>query len=87
MPPLVRFAIPLMLSLFLQAMYGAADLIVVGQFGSTASVSAVATGSQLMVAVTAIVTGLTMGVTVLIGQAATIFLRYLREKFSSCEKT
>ena len=70
MPPLVRFAIPLMLSLFLQAMYGAADLIVVGQFGSTASVSAVATGSQLMVAVTAIVTGLTMGVTVLIGQAA-----------------
>lgn len=69
MPALVRFAIPLMLSLFLQALYGAVDLIVVGQFGSTSSISAVATGSQLMVAVTAIVTGLTMGVTVLIGQA------------------
>ena len=58
-----------MLSLLLQSLYGAADLIVVGHFGSTASVSAVATGSQLMVAVTAIVTGLTMGVTVIIGQA------------------
>lgn len=69
LPPLIKFAIPLMLSLLLQALYGAVDLIVVGQFGSTASVSAVATGSQLMVAVTAIVTGLTMGVTVLIGQA------------------
>lgn len=66
--PLIRFAIPLMLSLFLQAMYGAVDLIVVGQFGSTASISAVATGSQLMVVVTGIVTGLTMGVTILIGQ-------------------
>ena len=69
LPVLTGFAFPLMLSLLLQALYGAVDLIVVGQFGTTASVSAVATGSQLMVAVTAIVTGLTMGVTVLIGQA------------------
>ena len=69
LPVLIRFAVPLMLSLFLQALYGAVDLVVVGQFGSTASISAVATGSQLMVAVTTIVTGLTMGVTVLIGQA------------------
>lgn len=67
--PLIRFAFPLMLSLLLQSLYGAVDLIVVGQFGSTASISAVATGSQLMIAVTAIVTGLTMGVTVLVGQA------------------
>ena len=69
LPSLIIFAIPLMLSLFLQALYGAADLFVVGQFGSPESISAVATGSQVMVAVTAIVTGLTMGVTVLIGQA------------------
>ncbi len=69
LPVLTGFAFPLMLSLLLQALYGAVDLIVVGQFGTTASVSAVATGSQLMIAVTAIVTGLTMGVTVLIGQA------------------
>lgn len=69
LPSLIRFALPLMLSLLLQSLYGAADLIVVGQFCSTASISAVATGSQLMVAVTALITGLTMGVTVLVGQA------------------
>ena len=43
--PLVRFALPLMLSLLLQAFYGGADLAVVGWFSPTASVSAVATGS------------------------------------------
>lgn len=38
-------------------------------FAQTASVSAVATGSQVMQAATVLVTGLTMGVTVLLGQA------------------
>ena len=68
-PPLIRFSLPLILSLLLQGLYGAVDLAVVGRFATTASTSAVAVGSQLMVAVTAIVTGLTMGVTVLIGKA------------------
>lgn len=31
--PLIRFALPVLLALFLQAMYGAVDLLVVGQFG------------------------------------------------------
>ena len=39
-PPLIKFAIPLMLSLILQALYGAVDLMVVGHFGTTSSVSA-----------------------------------------------
>lgn len=39
--PLVRFALPVLLALCLQAMYGAVDLLVVGQFGSAADVSAV----------------------------------------------
>ena len=47
-PPLVKFALPLMLSLILQALYGAVDLAVVGKFCETSSVSAVATGSQVM---------------------------------------
>lgn len=67
--PLINFAIPLMLSLILQALYGAVDLMVVGHFGNTASVSAVATGSQVMQSITGIIIGLTTGVTVLIGQA------------------
>lgn len=67
--PLIRFAIPLMMSLVLQALYGGVDLMVVGKFGTTASISTVATGGQVMQAATVIITGLTMGVTVLLGQA------------------
>ena len=69
LPPLIRFALPLMLSLLLQALYGGVDLAVVGRFSPTESVSAVATGSQVMQSATVIVTGLTMGVTVLLGKA------------------
>ena len=67
--PLIYFALPLMLSLLLQALYGGVDLAVVGRFSPTESVSAVATGSQVMQSATVIVTGLTMGVTVLLGKA------------------
>ncbi len=69
LPPLIRFALPLMLSLFLQAFYGGVDLAVVGQYSPTGSVSAVATGSQVMYAITSLITGLTMGVTVLLGKS------------------
>ena len=68
-PALIKFTIPLALAFLLQALYGAVDLIVVGQFGSTASVSAVANGSQIMRTVTDIVLGLSMGVTVMVGHA------------------
>lgn len=66
--PLLRFTIPVLLALLLQAMYGAVDLMVVGQFGQPADVSAVSTGSQVMHTVTSLVTGLAMGATVLLGQ-------------------
>lgn len=66
--PLIVFALPVLFALFLQAMYGAVDLLIVGQYASTADVSAVSTGSQLMMTVTTVITGLAMGVTVLLGQ-------------------
>lgn len=66
--PLLRFTLPVLLALFLQAMYGAVDLMVVGQFGQPADVSAVSTGSQVMHTVTSLVTGLSMGATVLLGR-------------------
>ena len=66
--PLLHFTFPVLLALFLQAMYGAVDLMVVGQFGQPADVSAVSTGSQVMHTVTCLVTGLSMGATVLLGQ-------------------
>lgn len=64
---LLRFAIPYLISSFLQALYGAADLYVVGQFAGAAAVSAVATGSQVMMTITGIILGLSMGGTVRIG--------------------
>lgn len=66
--PLISFAFPVLIALFLQAMYGAVDLWVVGKFGSAADVSAVATGGQVTYTVTAVIVGLSMGITVLIGQ-------------------
>ena len=68
LPPLLKFTMPVLLALFLQTMYGAVDLMVVGQFGQPADVSAVSTGSQVMMTVTSLVTGLAMGATVLLGQ-------------------
>lgn len=66
--PLIRFVGPVLLALLLQTMYGAIDLMVVGQFGSSADVSAVSTGSMVMHTVTVVVTGLAMGLTVLVGR-------------------
>ena len=68
LPTLLRFALPVLLALLLQAMYGAVDLQVVGKFGTAADISAVSTGSQVMHTVTVVITGLAMGVTVLLGQ-------------------
>lgn len=66
---LISFAFPVLLALFLQAMYGAVDLLVTGKFAGTAEQSGVATGSQLLNLITLVISGLTMGVTVLVGQA------------------
>lgn len=65
---LIKFAIPVLIAMFLQSLYGAVDLLVVGQFAETIDVSGVATGSLLMQTVTMIITGLSMGVTVYVGQ-------------------
>ena len=68
LPALLKFALPVLLALLLQAMYGAVDLQVVGRFGTAADISAVSTGSQIMQTITVVITGLAMGVTVLLGQ-------------------
>lgn len=66
--PLLQFAFPVLVALILQTMYGAVDLLVIGQFCGAADVSAVSTGSQILQMVTVLVTGLAMGTTVLLGQ-------------------
>ncbi len=66
---LLMFALPYIGANFLQALYGAADLIIVGKFCSSSVVSAVATGSQLLQTLIFFITGLTVSATVLIGKA------------------
>ncbi len=68
LPPLLRFTLPVLFALILQTMYGAVDLLIIGRFCTAADVSAVATGSQIMSMVTVVITGLSMGVTVQLGQ-------------------
>ncbi len=66
-PALLSFAMPFMAASFLQSVYGAVDLFVVGRYADAAAVSAVSIGSQLMMTVTALVQGISMGGTVQIG--------------------
>ena len=70
--PLVKFALPVLAALFLQAMYGAVDLMIVGQFTEagevSAHVSAVTTGSQIMLTLTNLLASFAMGATILLGQ-------------------
>lgn len=70
---MVRFMIPILGALILQAMYGAVDILVVGWFGTTAGISGVSTGSNIVNLIIFTMAGLSMGVTVLIG-------RYLGER-------
>ena len=65
---LILFAMPVLFALFLQAMYGAVDLLIVGKFASSADVSAVSTGSQIMMTLTNLVSSFAMGTTILLGQ-------------------
>lgn len=66
--PLLKFAVPVMFALLLQAMYGAVDMLVVGRFAESVDVSAVATGSQILHTLTVLITGLAMGITIVLGQ-------------------
>ena len=66
--PLIHFSLPILAALFLQALYGAVDLLVVGKYAATADVSGVAVGSQIMMTVTGLISSLAMGSTILLGQ-------------------
>ena len=64
-----RFSLPYLLSYFLQTLYGIADLLIIGRFGTVADTTAVSVGSQVMHMLTVMLLGLAMGTTVCIGQA------------------
>ena len=66
--PLLRFVLPVFFAMFLQSMYGAVDLMIVGKFAAALDVSAVSTGSQIMMTLTNLVTSFAMGTTILLGR-------------------
>ena len=66
--PLLSFSMPILLAMFLQALYGAVDLLVVGKYGLARDVSGVAVGSQIMQTITSLISSFAMGTTILLGQ-------------------
>lgn len=66
---IIFFALPYLLSYFLQTLYGMADLFIIGQFNGVDGITAVSNGSQVMHMLTVIIVGLAMGTTILIGKA------------------
>ncbi|MDR3249117.1 MAG: MATE family efflux transporter, partial [Treponema sp.] len=65
---LVRFALPFLASNIIQSLYNVADMLIVGNFAGTQSMSGVNIGGQVTLILTNTVIGLCMGGTVLIGQ-------------------
>ncbi len=65
---LVLFSLPFLLSSFIQSLYSVADMIIVGQFSGTASISGVNIGGQVTFILTNLIMGLATGGTVLVGQ-------------------
>lgn len=65
---LVTFTVPFLLANILQSLYGAVDLFVVGRYCEARSVAAVSTGTQVTQIITSLISGLTLGGTILIGK-------------------
>lgn len=65
---LLLFAVPFLIANILQSLYGAVDLFVIGRYCGAESVAAVSTGTQVTQIVTSLITGLTLGSTIIIGQ-------------------
>ena len=66
--PMMKFMLPVLAALAIQSLYGAVDLLIVGQFGEAYHVSGVSMGGNLIYTFTALVTALAMGTTIMLGQ-------------------
>lgn len=66
---LITFAVPYLISCFLQTLYSLADILIVGRFNGAEIITAVSVGGQIMHMITVVLVGLAVGSTVLIGQA------------------
>lgn len=65
---LLSFSIPFLIANVIQALYGAVDLMIVGWYCPPESIAAVSTGTQVTQIITSMVSGLTLGSTILVGK-------------------
>ena len=65
---LIKFSWPFLLSMFIQSVYGLADMMIVGWFMGPQGINAVQNSSQITLVVTNIIVGFSVGGTVLIAQ-------------------
>lgn len=65
---LLSFSVPFLIANIIQALYGAVDLMVIGWYCPPESVAAVSTGTQVTQIITSMVSGLTLGGTILVGK-------------------
>lgn len=65
---LLEFSVPFVIANVIQALYGAVDLLVIGKYCSPESVAAVSTGTQVTQIITSMITGLTLGGTIMVGK-------------------
>ena len=65
---LIMFSLPFLISNIIQSLYSVVDMVVVGKYAGTISMSGVNIGSQVTFLITNMVFGLCVGATVLIGQ-------------------
>ena len=65
---LLSFSVPFLIANVIQALYGAVDLMVIGWYCPPESVAAVSTGTQVTQIITSMVSGLTLGGTILVGK-------------------
>lgn len=65
---LLTFTIPFIIANVIQALYGAVDLFVISRYCSPESVAAVSTGTQVTQIITSMITGLTLGSTIMVGK-------------------
>lgn len=65
---LLKFSVPYLIANIIQALYGAVDLAVIGRYCNPASVAAVSTGTQVTQIITSVITGLTLGGTIIVGK-------------------
>lgn len=68
LPALLKFTLPILITIMLQLTYATVDLLIIGQFATVADLSGVTIGSQIMHILTGFSIGLTMGTTILVGQ-------------------